>query len=213
MFKKISRYKLPLAIGIVWLFHLSALIGISLGYQSWFVPKTPLNLLVCSALFIFIFPLTSSKKILVFSAIFVIGMLVEWLGVTYGFFFGNYVYGSNFGPKLNGVPYLIGVNWALLTFITAAITPYFSKVVWLRIPGGALLMLVLDYLMEYSAPLLDFWTFEGGYAGLDNYIAWFALALIFQTLWHSAKISGSKTYSLHFFLAQFVFFGFLFLYL
>lgn len=213
MVQKISQYKVPFAIGTVWLFHIAALTGIVLGYQEWFVAKTPFNLLICSALLILIYPITSLKKVVVFSIIFVVGMLVEWLGVTYGLFFGTYSYGVNFGPTLDGVPYLIGVNWALLTFITAAITGYFSKISWLRILLGALLMLLLDYLMEYTAPRFDFWTFEGGYAGLDNYIAWFTLALLFQTLFHAVKISGNKPYSLHLFLAQFVFFGFLFLYL
>ncbi len=213
MVQKLNRYKVVCAIGTVWLFHLSALVGIALGYQDWFVAKTPLNLLICAALLILIYPIGSPKKILVFSIVFLIGMLVEWLGVTYGLFFGNYSYGTNFGPKLSGVPYLIGINWALLTFITAAITGYLSNRIWVRVLLGASLMLVLDYLMEYTAPRFDFWTFEGGYAGLNNYLSWFAFALVFQMLFHIMKISGNKLYSLHLFLAQCVFFGFLFVYL
>ena len=38
--------KTNLAIGIVWLFHISAIIGMLIGYESWFLPKTPLNLII-----------------------------------------------------------------------------------------------------------------------------------------------------------------------
>ena len=34
------------AIGILWLFQFSAIVGIVLGFQDWFIEKTPLNLIL-----------------------------------------------------------------------------------------------------------------------------------------------------------------------
>ena len=106
-------------VSILWLFHLSAILGICLGYNDWFIEKTPINLVVSLVLFICLYPLDSKKKLLMFLVFFSVGMFAEWLGVNYQLLFGSYQYGSNFGPKLDGVPLLIGVYWALLAFITA----------------------------------------------------------------------------------------------
>ncbi len=213
MIKKIGPYHTEFAIFIIWLFHLSALVGISLGHQEWFMTKTPLNLMIILVLFLGMYPLDKVYKYVAFSIFFIGGMFAEWLGVNYGILFGDYAYGNNFGPKLDGVPYLIGVNWALLTFITATIVSRFVTSTLLKIVGASLLMLLLDYLMEHTAPIFDFWTFAGGLAGLENYVCWFALALLFQTILHFFKIQGNFRFSLQLYLAQFVFFGFLFFYL
>ncbi|NHF57767.1 carotenoid biosynthesis protein [Flavobacteriaceae bacterium TP-CH-4] len=213
MVEKLPTYKTPFAIFIIWLFHLSALIGIHLGHQDWFVSKTPINLMIVLILFLWVYPINSLRKYIAFGFFFTVGMFAEWLGVNYGILFGDYAYGANFGPKLDGVPYLIGVNWAVLTFITAIIASKFAKSPLVKITAASLLMLFLDYLMEHTAPVFDFWTFSGGLAGWMNYVCWFALALLFQTVLHFTGIKGNYRFSLHLYLAQLVFFGYLFFYL
>ena len=213
MIAKQSISKTTVAIFLIWLFHISAIIGISMGNHDWFVGKTPINLLLCLALFIWVFPIDSLRKWIAFVLFFSGGMLAEWLGVNFGLLFGDYVYGENLGPKLDGVPYLIGVNWALLTFVTARIVGGLSDRPWAKILLSAMLMVMLDYLMEHSAPDFDFWTFEGGMATAENYISWFAIALIFQWILHRFGIKGNQKFSLHFYLSQFVFFGYFYFYL
>ncbi|QLG44166.1 carotenoid biosynthesis protein [Costertonia aggregata] len=202
----LQKHKISLSIGIVWLFHISAIVGITLGNLDWFIEKTPLNLSLCLFLFIITYPVDNIKKILAFAIFFSGGMFAEWLGVNYGVLFGNYEYGSNFGPKLDGVPYLIGTYWALLTYITASILNYSSLQDWLKILLAAILMVLLDFFMEHSAPIFDFWKFEGGIAPLENYIAWFGLALLFQIILKAFKIRGERLFATHLYLAQLVFF-------
>ena len=84
-----------LSVGIMWLFTCSALIGISLGYADWFIPKTPLNLLIGLVLLFINIPLNSNKSKGVFIVAFIVGMLVEIVGVKTGEIFGNYEYGKN----------------------------------------------------------------------------------------------------------------------
>lgn len=206
MFNTLKNNKVFIAVGIVWLFHISAIIGISLGYKDWFINKTPLNLSLCLLLFILAYPIHQKKQGIAFLIFFVGGMFAEWLGVNYGVIFGEYTYGSNFGPKLDGVPYLIGTYWAILTFISYSITDFLKLRTGFKIVLAAVLMVVLDYFMEYSAHSFDFWTFEGNLASLENYITWFILALIFQIILASLRIKGNRFFSLNLYLAQFIFF-------
>lgn len=208
MYKHLMTYKAHLAAGIIWLFHISALIGISLGHLDWFISKTPLNLMVCLLLFLAVYPLDNARKITAFIIFFSGGMFAEWLGVNYGILFGDYLYGANFGPKWDGVPLLIGAYWALLTFITAAMMDYLKLNPWIKALLAAVLMVTLDFFMEHSAPQFDFWTFEGGLAPLENYITWFLLALLFQGVLRWMDLTGNKIISLHLYFAQLLFFLF-----
>ncbi|MEO1012896.1 MAG: carotenoid biosynthesis protein [Bacteroidota bacterium] len=208
MFKQLAKHKVLWAIGIIWLFHASAIFGITLGYFQWFIQKTPLNLIIFLILFFWVYPIDTKKKVLAFLIFFFGGIFAEWLGVNFGLLFGNYTYGQNLGPKLDGVPYLIGALWALLTFICAGITDYFPLNKFLKILCAALLMVLLDFFMEQSAHLLDFWTFEGDGAPFLNYATWFLLAVIFQLILRLYDIKGNRDFSLHTYLSQLVFFLF-----
>jgi putative membrane protein len=211
MLDKIIKNKTTVAIGVVWLFHVAALIGISIGYQEWFVSKTTLNLSISLLLFFWVYPMDNIKKYVAFALFFVGGMFAEWLGVNYSILFGTYSYGSNFGPKLDGVPYFIGVYWGILTFISATLASHVFSKAPLKIILAAVLMVLLDFFMEHSAPIFDFWTFKGGSAPLENYTTWFAIAAIFQTVLHFLKQEGNLTFALHLYTAQLVFFGYFFL--
>ncbi|MEM9144215.1 MAG: carotenoid biosynthesis protein, partial [Bacteroidota bacterium] len=195
MLELISKNKATWAVAIIWLFHVSAIAGIALGHFHWFVEKTPLNLMVFLILFFWVYPLNTSRKILAFIVFFSGGLIAEWLGVSYGLLFGDYAYGNNLGPKLGGVPYLIGALWALLTFVCAAITDYLNVSTPFKVLYAALLMVGLDFFMEQSAHQLDFWTFAGNLAAFPNYITWFALALIFQIVLRTLHIKGNRFFS------------------
>ena len=71
-----------------------------------------------------------SRELLCIILIFWTGILVEFLGVNYGLLFGEYSYGKNLGPKLFGVPFLIGMNWVILTTISGSISNYITKGKW-----------------------------------------------------------------------------------
>lgn len=211
MLERLEQNKVRWAIGIIWLFHISAIIGIALGHFQWFIEKTPLNLIIFLVLFFWVYPIHTAKRLLAFLIFFLGGILAEWLGINYGVLFGNYEYGNNLGPKLDGVPYLIGALWALLTFVCAGIVDYLPISKNLKILCAALLMVVLDFFMEQSAHLLDFWTFEGNLASYPNYITWFLLALVLQLILRTLDIKGNRLFSMHIYLSQLVFFLFFYL--
>lgn len=207
-----QAYKSRVAIFIVWLFHVSGIIGTALGFVEWFLPKTALNLLISFGLVLWLFRISSIKEIATVLLLYAAGMLVEWIGVQYGFLFGDYRYGDNLGWKIDGVPWLIGVNWAMLVLITGAMAKSVTDKMWLQMAIGAGLMVALDLFIEPSAPLMDFWYWQLGHPPLQNYIAWFVIAFLLHGVYQKQINKGHIALSIHLFLAQLAFFIFFYLY-
>ena len=205
MIQKEVFNKQNISIAIIWLFHISGLIGIIYSNSSWFVKATPLNLAL-SFLLILINTEISKKTVFLFILCFTVGMIAEIIGVNKGLIFGEYSYGNALGIKVFGVPILIGINWCILVFITGYIADTFSHNFWQKILLGIFLMISLDLVMEPVAPVLDFWTFKSGLASFQNYLGWslvsFPLHILYQKL--SPKISGP--FPFHLFILQFLFF-------
>ena len=116
---------LSISIFIVWVFHLSGILGIFFGDSAWFISTTPLNLIL-SLVLLLLNSNDSNKIVMIACLAFVIGMFAEILGVNYGLIFGNYKYGNTLGPKMFNVPILIGYNWAMVLIITASIAQKIS---------------------------------------------------------------------------------------
>lgn len=198
------------AIAIIWVFHISGIIGILYGNSQWFVGATPINLSLSFVLLM----LTSKhepKVYIIALFAFFLGMVAEGLGVKYGLIFGHYEYGEALGPKIAGVPWLIGVNWAILVICCGAIAKNLAEHLVARILLGVGLMLLLDLVIEPIAPILDFWVFTDGIAPIQNYVGWFAIALPLHILYHLLKITIKGTFTHHLFLLQVLFFTLLLL--
>jgi putative membrane protein len=200
-----------ISIFIIWLFHLSAIVGISMGFQEWFIPKTPLNLLIIAVLLVINFPITNKLTLTISVVFIVVSFFVEWVGVHFGFLFGSYRYGENLGIKFFGVPPLIGINWMVLIFCTAAIANKIAKQTFLKVVAGATLMVFIDFFIETSAPPFDFWIWELEAAPLRNYVSWFFVSLILHAVYHRFKIKGDFVFSFHLFAAQLAFFIYFYL--
>jgi putative membrane protein len=135
-------------------------------------------------------------------------MIAEILGVNYGIIFGEYEYLDNLGLKILGVPIIIGIQWILLTFITGSFSSYlFNKSKIKAIIFGAILMVVLDILIEPVAPEMGFWVFSSLKAPIQNYIAWFIIGIPVQILFQYGIDKKEKTFSFHLLIIQFLFFG------
>ena len=142
------KFKLAFSIFLIWLFNISGIFGILSEESEWFLAMTPLNL------FLYLVFITWNLKdfkrsyVYVFVILFLIGFVTEFLGVNYGYIFGNYAYGSNLGYKIGGVPVMICVNWVILTITTADVSSYIHKNIWIRSLVGAFLMTLLDVVIE-----------------------------------------------------------------
>lgn len=197
-----------ISVGLIWLFHFSGLLGILFIDRELFLETTPINLFITFLLLFVNLPEMNRGVAIAASVAFVVGMGVELLGVNYGLIFGQYVYGNNLGVKLGGVPLLIGANWVMLTFITGAVGAVFFKrsAFWAAVLG-ALLMVLLDLVIEPVAPKFDYWEFAEVTAPLSNYIGWFLVAFPIQWIYQTKVRTKDRVFSFHLVLIQFLFFG------
>jgi len=193
------------SIFLIWLFHISGIIGIIYSDTSWFVGATPINL-VLSFILLLVNTRMNQRLVYLLLSCFSVGMAAEILGVRYGFIFGEYSYGAVLGLKVMEVPLLIGINWCILIFITGTIAQFFTESFWIRTLLGVGLMLALDLVIEPVAPVLDFWTFKEGLASFHNYLGWALVALPLQMAFHKWKITIDGFYPFHLYILQFLFF-------
>ena len=206
----IAKNKIFISIFIIWLFNISGILGILSSYSSWFLGYTFLNLLIYLVLIIWNLEHFSKQFLIAFSIPFFIGFLTEYLGVNYGLLFGTYSYGDNLGIKFWGVPLMICVNWGLLTIITADLSRVIHKNIIVRSFMGGVLMMILDVIIEVSAPRFDYWEFENNNVPLKNYIAWFIIGTIAHYLYNQICLKTNTKLSIHLLVAiTFFFFSFL----
>ncbi len=182
-----AEIRMKWSVFLVWLFHISAIVGVFLGYRDWFISQSALNLLLCAGLV----TLNNTRNQNVVLLIpFLIGMLAEIMGVQTGLLFGSYSYGHMLGWKLFGVPLMIGCNWALLVYATAVIAGSVGGSVLMRALLGASMMVLLDAVMEPVAPRIDYWIFANNHVPLKNYIHWFLVALVAHLFY--LRLGGKK---------------------
>ena len=202
----ILKNKISISIFIIWLFNISGILGILSTYSDWFLKLTPINLSMYVILILWNIDDFSKKVLVAFSIPFVIGFLTEFLGVNFGLIFGSYSYGDNLGLKIAGVPLMICLNWAVLTIITADLSSILHNNTVVQSLLGGFIMMLLDIMIEVSAPRFDFWEFENSIIPIKNYIAWFVIGSIAHYLYRQTNIKTNKKLSIHIFVAITIFF-------
>jgi putative membrane protein len=144
---------------------------------------------------------------------FLAGMSAEWIGVHTGYLFGDYAYGAVLGPKLFAVPLIIGVNWAMLSIVSAALLDKLKLGARLEIIFAALLMVFLDYLMEPVAIKLGFWHWKNGAIPAFNYVCWLLVSLGIQYIYSKWRLNESNNVAIALFFYIVAFFTILDIYL
>ncbi len=208
---------------ITLLFHVSGCIGMFTSHRQWFIDYTPLNLLI-----VFILVLLTQKKnwqfFIFVIACFVVGILVEMIGIHTGILFGNYEYGEVLGPKINGVPWLIGINWFVIVYCSGVIVTRFHNWVTGRyasygrsLPSGLMLLsfvvdaafltVFFDWIMEPVAVELGFWTWAEGVIPAYNYLCWFIISGLLQVVFRLLRFDKQNLFAVHLFIIQLLFFA------
>ena len=196
----------------VWLINISGFFGILSDQKEFFLSSSPYVLTL--TLFLLIVNNSINKKFLIrLFLIFSLGFTVEIIGVNFSIFFGEYRYGNNLGIKIFDVPIVIGFNWVLLIILTGNFAhKIFPKSIMLIVLNGSIMMILLDLLIEVSAPKLDYWEFTVNPVPLSNYLWWFIFSILFHFIYQS---NNKKEYivSTNILIIHFLFFGLLALFL
>ena len=201
---------LRMSIFFLWLINISGFFGMLSDQNEFFLSTTPYVLSLTLLLLILNHDLSSKKSKIGLMLIFLFGLIVELLGVNYGLFFGDYSYGDNLGSKIYGVPYVIGFNWVLLIIATGSVSDKLIKGRKIyKIIFASFLMVLIDLLMEKSAPKLDFWEFVISPVPFSNYLWWFIFSLCFQYIFFKTVKTKEYNLSSNILVIQFIFFGML----
>ncbi len=160
--------------------YLVGLIGILSPFHGYFIVLSPINLFLSA---IIIFPMQQVKsQWFHLIAIFILGYFVELLGIRTGIPFGHYHYGSSLTPLLMEVPIIIGLNWWILAFGSTELASRFSRNRFIQPLFASVIMTSFDLILEQVAPKLDFWHWEHEAIPIQNFIGWFLVSLIFNSL-------------------------------
>jgi bisanhydrobacterioruberin hydratase len=198
-------------------------VGILFFKSAIIVQTTPLNLLLMFALLIW----TQQEKNLYFWLFtilcFVIGILVEMIGVNTHLLFGYYNYSKVLGPHVLNVPVLIGINWFIIIYCCGiSVTTLLMKTITMLaereatphknlralsvIIDGATLAVFLDWVMEPVAVHLNYWQWQQDDIPLYNYLCWFLISILLLTFFHFCSFNKSNKFAVHLLLIQLMFF-------
>ena len=201
---------LRMSIFCLWLINIRGFFGMLSDQNEFFLSSTPYVLSLTLLLLILNHDLSDKKSKIGLMLIFLFGLIVEILGVNYGLFFGEYSYGANLGPKIYEVPYVIGFNWVLLILATGSVSDKLIKGKEIyKILFASFLMVLIDLLIEKSAPKLDFWEFVISPVPFSNYLWWFIFSLCFQYIFFKTVKTKEYNLSSNILVIQFLFFGML----
>ncbi|UOE50536.1 carotenoid biosynthesis protein [Mucilaginibacter sp. SMC90] len=198
-----------ICVAIIFLFHLVGLIGFVIpSLTVLFIALVPWHLLLMLGVLVYGHDNFNSRFVLFALITFITGFTAEYIGVHTGLLFGHYSYDGTLGAKLLDIPLMIGVNWFLLIYamgVTLQRTRLTNKLV--RIFTGAIILTMLDVLIEPIAINFDYWHWLGAGIPFKNYVCWFALSALLLFIFEQFKFKRQGIVAPALLIAQFVFFA------
>jgi putative membrane protein len=216
-----SRQHIATAIALA--FHVSGFIAIGFFKSPLFISLTPLNLLICAALIFWTQEKINIGFIVFCLVAFAIGFGSEWIGVNTGQLFGDYSYGKVLGPGWQGVPYLIGIQWLVVTYCTGISMAMLHDMLLKKQPDGneqfpkfwlaismvadsALLAMFFDWVLEPVAVELGYWTWADGLIPWFNYATWWGVSAVIMVFFHFLPFRKHNLFAVHLLMIQVMFF-------
>lgn len=197
-----------IAIIIIVLFHVVGLIGFIIpSLTILFLKLVPWHLMLMAVVIVYSHNQPSAKFLLFVLLVFTISFSAELIGVHTGLLFGNYSYGEALGIKLFNIPLMIGINWFLLIY-SAGVLMQRSRIrnVFFRIITGALVLVLLDLVIEPVAIHFDYWHWTGNSIPLKNYFCWFLLSTGMLFIFERFRFKPQNKAAMVLLIIQFVFF-------
>lgn len=146
----------------------------------------------------------AKRTVFTFLLVAFLGWFVEMLGVKTGAIFGVYTYGETLGIKALGVPFVVGIHWAVLIYLAYAATsmlPANNR----RMAAAAGLIVIYDIFLEPAASRLGMWHFERNDVPFQNYVSWFLLSYLLLNLVRRSKLEYTNSMATPIFAMQLIF--------
>ena len=202
------RAQISLVKAFLYVFYLVGVIGLMWEMsRPLFLKLTPVALLLSFfVLGIFYQHTFKLKTYVTFLLIYVLSFVIEAIGVHSGAIFGNYHYGSGLGIKLFDTPVMIGINWLMLIYVTASVVDKLKLSTSLSILLASIGMVIYDMVLEQMASVMDMWYWQNNHIPVQNYISWFVISVVFQTILKMMQVRTDNKLAVTVFVCQFLFF-------
>lgn len=208
--EKSGKYSIRdwVVIGALVIFYTVGIIGFELPMShSLFVKLTPLALLLSIVVLIRYHEGKACRKTWLFLAfVFAGGFFIEVVGVNTGLIFGHYNYGEGLSIKLFDTPLMIGLNWALMVYLSAAVVLSFRRNFLFQVLLSSAIMVAYDVIMEQVAPKMDMWNWAGETIPLQNYLLWATIAVVFHAVRYFIRLEVKNRMALPILIIQSIFF-------
>jgi len=198
-------------IAVIILFHVVGITGLSIpALRPLFLQLVPWHILAMLAVIVASHKSFSEGFLLFFLIIFITGFIGEWLGVHKNWVFGNYNYGKTLGLQLFDIPLTIGINWFLLVYSTGVLMQRLRvRSVFVRTIAGAIILVLLDMLIEPVAIKFDYWHWTNNMIPFNNYAGWFVVSVLMLYVFEQFRFKKQSIVGPVLLITQFVFFGLL----
>lgn len=206
-----ASLKERIAIVIILLFHAVGLAGLMIpAFRAAFLSVVPFHLLLMFVVVLFNHNYISFKFLGFVLLTYLLAFCAEWVGVHQEWLFGKYSYGKTLGVKVWQVPLTIGLNWFMLIYSAGVSMRQLGiNKWWLRIPAGALALVLLDVLIEPVAIRFDYWHWSTPEVPFGNYLGWFGASVVMLSLFEIFQFGRQNRAPLVLLIVQFVFFALL----
>jgi putative membrane protein len=197
------------AIIVIILFHFVGLVGLLVPLtRPLFLQLVPWHILLMLLVVMLAHRNFDNKFAAFIGLVIVAGIVLEWIGVHKQWLFGNYAYGESLGLKLFDIPLTIGINWFLLVY-AAGVTMQRSRLKRMlpRVIVGALLLVLLDLLIEPVAVRFDYWHWVDNTIPLKNYYCWFLVSAAMLLVFEKFQFKKQSVAAPVLLATEFVFFG------
>lgn len=194
---------------IIVLFHTVGVIGLSMpSLRPIFLQLVPWHILLMLIVIVASHRPLDYRILLFALLIFIIGYAAEWIGIHKNWLFGSYNYGTTLGLQFYDIPLIIGVNWFLLIYSAGVLMQQLRiRSVFSRIITGAIVLVLLDLLIEPVAIKLDYWHWADNIIPLSNYAGWFLLSALMLFVFEKFNFKKQSIVAPVFLLIQVVFFA------
>ena len=164
--------------------YLVGVFGLSFSIsRNLFIQLIPINILLANLLLFYSALPINIRFLWPVTFIGIMGFFLDYWGVETGMIFGSYDYGTVMGPKVLGIPLLIGVNWIFVVVCAVQIAKkWISRPVFIPFLAG-ILVTFYDFWLEAFAIRYGLWTWYAESVPIQNYIAWFFIGSFFASVY------------------------------
>ncbi|GAA4097207.1 carotenoid biosynthesis protein [Mucilaginibacter panaciglaebae] len=196
-------------IRIIVIFHLIGLLGLYfLPTKPYFILLVPFHLMLMTFIVFINHDELNLKFCYFFVMIVLAGWLIEYIGIHTGQLFGAYYYGHTLGFTIRQVPVVMGFTWFILIYATGvSMRKLRINLMLVRVLCGALLLVILDLLIEPVADQLDYWHWLNNETLIQNYCCWFIASAVFLLVFELFDFKKQSMVAPALLACQFIFFA------